>query len=105
MIKIYLIAAMSDNRIIGNKGRLPWGHLPADWDNLFRITEGYVFIMGRKSYDTPDRVASKIGNVVVTRQAHFPLEKGFDRADSLTNALKMVENRGIETGLSCQYFY
>ncbi len=87
---------MSQNRVIGNKGLLPWGHLPNDWDNLYRISEGVPMIMGRKSYDTPDRVWSKSApNIVITRQADFPLEAGFERADSLTHALQLIENKSF----------
>lgn len=45
-------------------------------------------IMGRKSYDTPDRLSSKVGNFVVTRQVDFPLEEGFTRTGSLQEALE-----------------
>jgi dihydrofolate reductase len=95
-----IMAAMSLNRAIGNKGLLPWGHLPADWAYLHRITKGKRMVMGRKSYDTPDRVWSEVGNIVITRQADFPLEKGFERAESLENALKILRNEiPIQSGL------
>lgn len=86
-MRISLIAAMSENRAIGLKGRLPWPHLPNDWANFFKVTEGCRMIMGRKSYDTPDRLWSKAGNFVITRQADFPLDEGFERASSLEEAL------------------
>jgi dihydrofolate reductase len=96
-MKINLIAAMSDNRVIGLKGRLPWGHLPKDWEHLFRVTDGIPMIMGRKSYDTPDRVASPNAmNIVVTSQLDFPLEAGFERAGSLDIALQIIDNQSIE---------
>ena len=86
-MKISLIAAMSQNRVIGLRGRLPWSHLPADWANFFRVTAGCRMIMGRKSYDTPDRLWSEVGNFVITRQADFGLDAGFERAPSLEAAL------------------
>lgn len=93
---INLIAAMSENRVIGHKGRLPWGHLPKDWENLFRVTDGIPMIMGRKSYDTPDRIASpNAPNIVLTSQADFPLETGFQRATNLDEALQLVEKQGF----------
>lgn len=48
--------------------------------------------MGRKSYDTPDRISSEVGNVVITRQPHYPLEKGFVQASSLAQALAMLQD-------------
>lgn len=93
---INLIAAMSENRVIGYKGRLPWGHLPKDWENLFRVTDGIPMIMGRKSYDTPDRIASpNAPNIVLTSQADFPLETGFQSAHNLADALQLIEKQGF----------
>jgi dihydrofolate reductase len=91
-MRISLIAAMSENRMIGNHGRLPWPSLPNDWANFFKVTEGCRMIMGRKSYDTPDRLSSKVGNFVITRQADFPLEEGFTRAGSLEEALEQCKD-------------
>ena len=93
---ISLISAMSENHVIGNKGLLPWGHLPNDLANLYRITEGVPMIMGRKSYDTPDRVGSKTApNIVVTRQDDLVLDAGFEKAESIEQALQLVENQSF----------
>ena len=93
---ISLISAMSENHVIGNKGLLPWGHLPNDLANLYRITEGMPMIMGRKSYDTPDRVWSKTApNIVVTRQADLVLDTGFEKAESIEEALQLIDNKGF----------
>ena len=86
-MKISLISAMSQNRAIGLNGRLPWRHVPADWQNLAIVTAGKKMIMGRKSYDTPDRIGSEVGNVVVTRQLDYQVDKGFEVAHSLEDAL------------------
>lgn len=82
-----LIAALGQNRAIGLKGRLPWPHLPADWANLHAVTAGCKMIMGRKSYDTPDRVWSPQGNLVVTRQLDYVVEPGFEVVHSFEEAL------------------
>jgi dihydrofolate reductase len=91
-MKIALIAAMSQNRVIGNKGRLPWSNLPLDWDNFFAVTRGCRMVMGRKSYDTPDRLGSEVGNFVITRQADFAMDEGFERVSSLDEALERCKN-------------
>lgn len=95
---ISLIAAMSQNRVIGHKGLLPWGYLPNDLDNLYQLTEGIPMIMGRKSYDTPDRVWSKTApNIVVTRQPDYILEEPFEKAPTLQAALKAVADKGFSS--------
>lgn len=86
-MRISLIAAMGQNRAIGLKGRLPWSTLPADGANLRAVTAGRKMIMGRKSYDTPDRVWSPAGNLVVTRQRGFEVEAGFAVVHSFEEAL------------------
>jgi dihydrofolate reductase len=91
-MRISLIAAMGQNRAIGLKGRLPWPPLPADWENLRRVTAGRKMIMGRKSYDTPDRIASPEGNLVITRQPDYALEPGFEVVHSFGEALERYRN-------------
>ena len=93
-MKISLIAAMSTNRAIGLNNKLPWPHIPADWQNLERVTANKKMIMGRKSYDSPDRVWSRMGNVVISRQSDYVLDAGFELANSLESAIEMVH--GVE---------
>lgn len=87
-MQISLISAMSENRAIGLQGRLPWPHLPNDWANFFAVTKDSRMIMGRKSYDTPDRLASEVGNFVITRQEDYALEEGFTRREVCKKPLK-----------------
>jgi dihydrofolate reductase len=80
---ISLIAAMSKNRAIGLNNALPWNPIPADWDNLKEVTKDKRMIMGRKSYDNPHRIWSEVGNYVITRQADYEVDEGFEVASSL----------------------
>lgn len=90
------MAAMSLNRAIGFQNRLPWGSLPADWAYLYEITKDKVMIMGRKSYEAEERVWSKAGNIVVSRQSNYPLEEGFQQAESLEKALEILEKKNLD---------
>ncbi|MCZ6834647.1 MAG: dihydrofolate reductase [Planctomycetota bacterium] len=83
-----LIAAMSENHVIGVQGDLPW-RLPEDLKRFKRLTLGHHVIMGRKTYQTlnkplPDRV-----NIVVTRQADFQPD-GVKVAHTLQDALDLA---------------
>jgi dihydrofolate reductase len=89
---ISLIAAMSLNRAIGLNNALPWTPIPADWDNLKAVTQGKKMIMGRKSYDNPHRIWSEIGNYVITRQANYIADEGFEVVDSLDAAFEKCKN-------------
>lgn len=48
------IAAMADNRVIGNRGDIPW-HLPEDFKWFKRTTMGAILVMGRKTYESIGR--------------------------------------------------
>ncbi len=89
---VSLIAAMSENRVIGINGRLPWGHLPDDLENLHRLAVGKKMIMGRKSYNTPDRIWSEVGNIVLSRHQDLILDEGFQYAENLEQALFELKN-------------
>ena len=70
---ISLIAALTENRVIGKNNDLPW-HLSDDMKYFMQTTKGHVVIMGRKNYESlplkfrplPDRT-----NIIVTRQKNF----------------------------------
>jgi dihydrofolate reductase len=91
-MKISLIAAMSENHVIGFKERLPWGSMPKDWENLFIVTKDCKMIMGRKSYDSKDRISSKVGNYVISRQRNLKLDEGFKLAENLNEAIQDCKN-------------
>ena len=46
-----IIAAKSDNGVIGKNGELPW-HMPADLDFFSRQIEGGYLLSGRRSYES-----------------------------------------------------
>jgi dihydrofolate reductase len=48
------IAAMSENRVIGNQGDIPW-HLPEDFKWFKATTMGGILIMGRKTFESIGR--------------------------------------------------
>ena len=49
--KISIIAAMSENLVIGLNNKIPW-HIPEDLDRFKQITSGHTVIMGRKTYES-----------------------------------------------------
>ena len=87
---VSLIAAMSENRVIGVQNRLPW-HLPADLANFKKITKGKKFIMGRKSYEAEDKLSSDICNVVVTSKKNYTVEKNDIAVQTLHQAFEKLE--------------
>jgi len=66
-MKISLIAAVADNRVIGRRGRLPW-RIPADLARFKALTMGKPVIMGRKTYESIGVALPGRQNIVVTTQ-------------------------------------
>ncbi|NJM31755.1 MAG: dihydrofolate reductase [Limnobacter sp.] len=70
---VSLIAAVSQNGVIGKNNDLPW-HLPDDMKYFMQTTKGHHVVMGRKNYDSiPEkfRPLPNRTNIVVTRQEKF----------------------------------
>ena len=84
-----LVVAMSENRVIGRDGDLPW-RLPNDLKHFKQVTMGKPIIMGRKTWESlyvkplPGR-----RNIVVTRNAGYEAE-GAETSDSLGSALTLA---------------
>lgn len=73
---ISLIAAMTENRVIGKDNRLPW-RLPADMKHFREITLGRCVIMGRKTFESIGRPLSGRKNIVVTSKRGYRAEGCF----------------------------
>ena len=69
-MKLSCIWAMSENRIIGRDGDLPW-RLSADLQRFKALTMGHHIIMGRKTFESIGRVLPGRTSVVITRQADY----------------------------------
>ncbi len=65
-----LIAAMSQNRVIGVKQDLPW-HLPEDLERFKSIIRGHPLIMGRKTFDTIPQISKLSRHIVITRNPQW----------------------------------
>jgi len=50
-MEISMIAAIGNHNVIGYKGRMPWGRLPADLEYFQKITMDKVVVIGRVTYE------------------------------------------------------
>ena len=69
-IKVSIIVAMSENRVIGKDNQLPW-RISADMKYFKQITMGRPVVMGRKTFESIGRPLPGRKNIVVTRQASW----------------------------------
>jgi dihydrofolate reductase len=73
-MKLALIAAMTDQHVIGKDGRLPWS-LPEDLKHFKALTLGHPLIMGRKTWDSlPFKPLPGRPNLVLSRDPQFKAE-------------------------------
>src|SRR5437764_388275 len=87
--KISIIAAMSENRVIGRDNKLPW-HLSADLKRFKKLTIGHVVIMGRKTYESIGRPLSNRTNIIITHDTNYHIENCIV-VHSLKDALKKAQ--------------
>ena len=95
-MKIALICAMSDNRVIGKGNSLPW-HLPEDLKYFKRTTMGNSIIMGRKTWESIGRILPGRKNIVITRNPKLQVE-GIEMANSLLEAIKLAGKAALLNG-------
>jgi len=60
------IAAMAENRVIGNHNTIPW-HLPEDFKWFKKTTMGQTLLMGRKTYDSIGRPLPGRQTIILSR--------------------------------------
>lgn len=60
------IAAMAENRVIGDAGKIPW-HLPEDFKWVKQCTRGQAIAMGRKTFESLGRPLPGRDNIVISR--------------------------------------
>jgi dihydrofolate reductase len=85
--KVYLVAAVAKNGVIGDKGQLPWT-LAEDLRHFKRLTFGHPIIMGRRTWESLGKPLPGRDNIVVTAQAGFRAA-GASVASSLQAALAL----------------
>jgi dihydrofolate reductase len=89
--RIYLVAAIAANGVIGAQGRLPW-HLPEDLRRFKQITLGHPVVMGRKTWESIGKPLPGRENIVITRRRDYRAP-GAVLAASLDEALALCKNQ------------
>ncbi|HJT17498.1 MAG TPA: dihydrofolate reductase [Thermoanaerobaculia bacterium] len=84
---ISIIAAVSDNNVIGRDNAIPWRQ-STDLKRLKKLTMGHHFVMGRKTFESLDGPLPGRTIVVITRDASYRAD-GAIVAPSLERALDM----------------
>lgn len=87
---VTLIAAASENNIIGKDNKLIW-RLSDDLKHFKELTKGHFVIMGRKTFESMPKALPNRTNVIITRKTDYKAENAIV-VNSLEKALKVAEN-------------
>ena len=91
--RVYLVAAVAANGIIGAGGKLPW-HIPGELKHFKRLTLGHPVIMGRRTWESLKGPLPQRENIVVTRTAGYEAP-GAAVAASLGGALALCAGEPV----------
>lgn len=86
---ISIIAAISENLIIGNENKLLW-HIPEDMQRFKMLTTGHAVIMGRKTYESIGKPLPKRTNIIITRDEDYKTD-GCLVVHSLAEAIRLAK--------------
>jgi dihydrofolate reductase len=84
-----MVAAMAKNRVIGNKGHLPWGHdMPSDIKRYTDLIRGHTIVMGASTFGEADHARSE-SKVVVLSRREIDLPEGISLVHSVEDVLAL----------------
>lgn len=84
-----ILAAMTEDRVIGNENGLPW-NVPREYQDFLDKTRGQTIVMGRKTYEIFGKDLTSQHNIVISRGGGT-----FEDAttvDSMDEALKAAKD-------------
>jgi dihydrofolate reductase len=91
-MRLSIIVAVADNRVIGREGDLPW-RLSADLKRFKALTMGHHLLMGRKTFESIGTVLPGRTTVVISRgQPDLPTEVRL--VHSLEQAVELARAHG-----------
>ena len=92
MMELILIAAVSENNVIGCRGEIPW-KIPEDLKRFKNLTLNHPVIMGRNTYESMGKPLPQRINIVITSKK---IGGKAIAVKSLEESLSMAEKFGEE---------
>ncbi|BCX14994.1 MAG: hypothetical protein KatS3mg088_677 [Patescibacteria group bacterium] len=75
-MKISIVAAISQNNVIGKNGKIPW-HISADLKRFKEITKGHHILMGRKTFESIGKPLPERTNLIITSNKNYKVKGAF----------------------------
>lgn len=93
MKNLIIIAAISENNVIGIEGKLPW-KIPEDMKHFKTLTSGNTVLMGRKTFESIGKPLGERENIVLTRKDNYK-KHGILIAHTMKEALAIATRENI----------
>jgi dihydrofolate reductase len=72
-MEVIIIAAISENNVIGKEGKLPW-HIPEDLKRFKHLTMDHPIVMGRRTFESIGQPLPGRKNIVITHNRNYTAE-------------------------------
>ena len=89
--ELTIIVAAGENDAIGKDNKLIW-HLSDDLKRFKTLTNGHHIIMGRKTFESFPKPLPNRTHIVITRQINYHAPEEVIIANSLENAITLVQD-------------
>ena len=90
---VSIIVAYSKNRVIGNKGKMPW-KIKGEQLWFKELTLNHTVIMGRKTYESIGKPLENRLNIIVSSTLFFD-EENLKTARSLNEAISLANSEEV----------
>jgi len=94
-MEIIIIAAISKNGVIGNKGKMPW-HSKEELQFFRETTFGFPVVMGRKTFNSFNNPLVGRENIILSHNKNIKLEQNCVVCHSTIEAISYCKKRKIE---------
>lgn len=74
--EITLIAAASENHVLGKDNQLIW-YISEDLKRFKKLTSGHAIIMGRKTFESMPKALPNRKNIILTKNTAYSAENAF----------------------------
>jgi len=86
-----IIAAVAENRVIGNKNQLPW-HLPADFKYFREVTLGKTIVMGLNTFKSiGEEPLPGRKHIILNNDLNYIPPQDCQVAHSIEDVFKLIE--------------
>lgn len=82
-LDICLVAAVSENGVIGNGKDIPW-KIPGEQKRFRELTEGHCVLMGRKTHESIGKLLQKRVNIIISRDLTTKFDSDKEHPDGVT---------------------